>query len=257
MPSLVPSAKRLVDDGFSIPTGQYVHGQTFESNVPFVLRFMIDNEISGADWVEFPAAKYSVRRPAQCVTRCTLEVDVTYDNLVHHECTGIWSTIAPIRILSFDIECQGRKGHFPDAQFDPVIQIANVVMIQGQEQPLIRSVFTLNTCLPIVGANVNCSETEIDMLLKWRSFVIACDPDLITGYNIANFDFPYLLNRAKVSNFLSTSIIWLLINLVVIGIRESKPQTQRIEALWGLISYQRCESCDERNYFPIFCLRET
>ena len=33
--------------------------------------------------------------------------------------------------------------------------------------------------------------------MKWRAFVVACDPDLITGYNIANFDFPYLLNRAK------------------------------------------------------------
>jgi DNA polymerase delta subunit 1 len=35
------------------------------------------------------------------------------------------------------------------------------------------------------------------MLLKWRDFVNACDPDILTGYNIANFDIPYLLNRAK------------------------------------------------------------
>ncbi len=25
----------------------------------------------------------------------------------------------------------------------------------------------------------------------------AVDPDIITGYNIVNFDLPYLLNRAK------------------------------------------------------------
>ena len=24
-----------------------------------------------------------------------------------------------------------------------------------------------------------------------------CDPDIVTGYNINNFDLPYLLNRAK------------------------------------------------------------
>ena len=35
------------------------------------------------------------------------------------------------------------------------------------------------------------------MLLKWKDFVNATDPDIITGYNIANFDIPYLLNRAK------------------------------------------------------------
>ena len=89
-------------------------------------------------------------------------------------------------------------GHFPDPQFDPVIQIANTVTLQGSNVPIIRNVFTLNTCLPIVGAQVICSATEEELLMKWRSFVIACDPDLITGYNIANFDFPYLLNRAKV-----------------------------------------------------------
>ena len=198
MPSLVPGAKRLIDEGVSVAGAGYVQGQTYESNVPYVLRFMIDNNINGADWIEFPANTYRIKSPSSCVSRCTLEVDVTYNNIVSHECTGIYSTIAPIRIMSFDIECQGRKGHFPDANFDPVIQIASVVSIQGIEQPLIRSVFTLDTCLPIVGAHVDSSKTEAEMLIKWRNFLVASDPDLITGYNIANFDFPYLLNRAKV-----------------------------------------------------------
>ena len=44
---------------------------------------------------------------------------------------GEWQAIAPLRILSFDIECAGRKGHFPEANMDPVIQIANIVSVQG------------------------------------------------------------------------------------------------------------------------------
>ncbi len=35
------------------------------------------------------------------------------------------------------------------------------------------------------------------MIQKWRDFVEQVDPDLIIGYNIANFDLPYLLDRAK------------------------------------------------------------
>ena len=31
----------------------------------------------------------------------------------------------------------------------------------------------------------------------WSDFVQEVDPDIITGYNIINFDIPYLLNRAK------------------------------------------------------------
>lgn len=39
---------------------------------------------------------------------------------------------------------------------------------------------------------------------SWSEFVQEVDPDLITGYNIVNFDMPYLINRAvtlKVNTF--------------------------------------------------------
>lgn len=35
------------------------------------------------------------------------------------------------------------------------------------------------------------------MLKKWREFVSIVDPDLIIGYNITNFDFPYLIDRGS------------------------------------------------------------
>lgn len=43
-----------------------------------------------------------------------------------------------------------------------------------------------------------------ELLDKWSSFIREVDPDILTGYNINNFDIPYLLNRAhhlKVKNF--------------------------------------------------------
>ena len=51
--------------------------------------------------------------------------------------------IAPVRILSFDIECAAEKGTFPEAQRDPVIQIANVAVLQGETEPFVKNVFTL------------------------------------------------------------------------------------------------------------------
>jgi DNA polymerase elongation subunit (family B) len=42
--------------------------------------------------------------------------------------------MAPLRILSFDIECAGRKGIFPEPDKDPVIQIASVVKVQGKNK---------------------------------------------------------------------------------------------------------------------------
>jgi DNA polymerase delta subunit 1 len=54
-----------------------------------------------------------------------------FDAFKSHAPDGEWSKIAPLRILSFDIECAGRKGIFPEATIDPVIQIANMVTVQG------------------------------------------------------------------------------------------------------------------------------
>ena len=54
----------------------------------------------------------------------------------------------------------------------------------------------LNTCLPILGAHVFTYPSEDQLLLAWQRLVLAYDPDLLTGYNIMNFDIPYLYDRA-------------------------------------------------------------
>ena len=35
------------------------------------------------------------------------------------------------------------------------------------------------------------------MLQRWRDLVVESDPDIIIGYNIVNFDLPYLIQRAE------------------------------------------------------------
>lgn len=60
------------------------------------------------------------------------------------------------------------QGHFPEADKDPVIQIANIVTVQGAEEPIVRNVMTLDTCAPIVGAEVMSFSSE-DQLLRVSS----------------------------------------------------------------------------------------
>lgn len=47
----------------------------------------------------------------------------SYTDLISHVPEGEFSKMAPFRILSFDIECAGRKGLFPEPTHDPVIQV--------------------------------------------------------------------------------------------------------------------------------------
>ncbi|KAJ1460963.1 DNA polymerase family B-domain-containing protein [Pelagophyceae sp. CCMP2097] len=198
LPGMIPPMKKVLGDGVPIPGQGRLQLRTYESNVPFVLRFMIDMGITGCSWLELPRGSFSERKPTEKKSRCQREVDVVFDSVVAHAPEGAWSKLAPIRILAFDIECAGRKGHFPDALHDPVIQISCVVHEQGRANSVVDAIFTLKGCLPINGAEVVTSATENDMLLKWASFVRAVDPDIITGYNTQNFDIPYVLKRAKV-----------------------------------------------------------
>ena len=55
---------------------------------------------------------------------------------------------------------------------------------------------TLDTCAPIIGSDVISCDNEKLLLERWAEFVREVDPDIITGYNINNFDAPYLINRA-------------------------------------------------------------
>lgn len=57
--------------------------------------------------------------------------------------------------------------------------------------------FTLNTCAHIVGSQVLEFKDERTLLLEWAKFIEKVDPDLVIGYNIVNFDLPYLIDRAK------------------------------------------------------------
>ena len=208
LPKLIAPCKRLLEREVILPEFNNHTYSAFESNIDFDIRFMVDRSVVGCSWIELPPKTWKLRgrygHKLPLTTRCQLEVDVAWDTFVTHAPEGEWLKVAPFRILSFDIECAGRKGIFPEPNHDPVIQIANMVIKQGDPEPFLRNIFTLDTCAPIVGSQVLSFEKESVLLEKWADFVRQLDPDIFTGYNINNFDFPYLINRArhlKVSNF--------------------------------------------------------
>uniref|UniRef100_A0A7N6C4M1 DNA polymerase n=1 Tax=Anabas testudineus TaxID=64144 RepID=A0A7N6C4M1_ANATE len=189
MPRLIAPAKRLLEQGLKFGPFPLQSYPSYEANIDFEIRFMVDSDVVGCCWIELPKGKYRV-------SLCQYEVDVGWTDLISHPAEGDWQRIAPLRVLSFDIECAGRKGIFPEPDKDPVIQIASMVQRQGETEPFIRTVFTLQSCASIVGSQILCFTQERQLLQSWAEFLRTVDPDIITGYNIQNFDFPYLLNRA-------------------------------------------------------------
>lgn len=90
LPGLIPTLKRIMEGGIQLPgievtnqeatstgmvgedskLGRMTKFAAFECNVPFVLRFMVDWDISGAGWLTLPAEVYQIREECNKMTHC-------------------------------------------------------------------------------------------------------------------------------------------------------------------------------------------
>jgi len=127
---------------------------------------MIDRDITGMSWLRLKAGRYTRREEKFKMSRCQLELDISYRDVVPLPSEGEWLKIAPLRILSFDIECSSKRG-FPQAKRNPVIQIGNYCKIHRESTHEFKKIFTLKSCTNIVGSDIHSFETEKEMLLSW------------------------------------------------------------------------------------------
>ena len=250
-PSLVNTARKILETRFQFGKYKSRNYQTFESNMTFIVRMMIDLKISGCNWIELPVGTYRELSRDEMTSTVQREFYICYNSLKSHS-TSTRSGIGKFVIQSFDIECMGRKGHFPDPIHDPVIQIGNSVYVQGTSVDKIsKTIFVLDGCTAITGTNVKSFKSEEEMLLAWARYTVTMDADIWTGYNIQDFDVPYLLNRAKALGISSQfSLLGKIRNdratmktstftSAAFGTRESVHTTVRGRVMMDMIQYMR------------------
>jgi DNA polymerase delta subunit 1 len=99
--------------------------------------------------------------------------------------------------MSFDIECYSSTGAFPDPKnpHDVVFQIGMTTKEFGKEGFLDRKCLCLKQT---AGTDVECFETEKELLKAFEKYLIKIDPDIITGWNIFGFDLEFLIIRATI-----------------------------------------------------------
>jgi DNA polymerase delta subunit 1 len=167
--------------------------KNYESNIDPVLRFMHCSGISSTGWI----------RPEVCEPDVGSSCDLNY-------WVPIWQNVkpvarddlAPLRIMSFDIECYSSTGAFPDPRNpnDVIFQIGMTTKAFGSDAFLDR------TCLCFKETDGHPSfATERELLEAFQKHLIKVDPDIITGWNIFGFDLEFLHMRA-VRNGVST--VW-------------------------------------------------
>lgn len=163
-----------------------LHGcKVYESSIDPVLRFMHLTKITSAGWLN----------PGLCEPDADTTCDV---KLWSHDWRLIQPVqrddIAPLRIMSFDIECYSKTGAFPrpDNQDDVIFQIGMTTREFGKG-------YIDKTCLCLKETTGYPSfKTEKELLEAFQTYIIKMDPDIMTGWNIFGFDLEYLINRATI-----------------------------------------------------------
>jgi DNA polymerase I len=156
----------------------------YETDILFKNRFLIDMNLGGMSWADVPLPEWvgSKAGPDAPLVNADLIRPVKQE------------ANAPLRFMSFDIECLPLHGEMPKAEVSPVILISMAFEpnYKGQKD------------LVLVGKNINCPredvqicQDEYDLLSRFASIIRDFDPDIVAGYNSNEFDFPYLFERTK------------------------------------------------------------
>lgn len=155
--------------------------QVYEANIDPVLRFMHETGISSTGWVEIPDGV----EQGTIITRSMVK---PIDR----------SDIAPIRIMSLDIECYSDDHSFPDPrrQGDCVFQIAMTTRSWGSE-----TIDETLLCISEFG-------TEKALLEAFGKKLRQIDPDVITGWNIFGFDLEFLYKRLVITKASPLAYHW-------------------------------------------------
>ena len=167
----------------------------YESDILFRNRFLVDMNLGGFQWVE------AQEDPSVDREHLLSEIPIKADTIICAKSVTPLDRIsnASLRFLSFDIECLPDRGNMPTPDKSPVILVSfafepawegkNTLVLAGKPKP--------------DGFNYDVGDTvwlkdENELLAKTFELINQYDPDIITGYNISDFDIPYLLERTAV-----------------------------------------------------------
>jgi DNA polymerase elongation subunit (family B) len=92
--------------------------------------------------------------------------------------------------------------YFPKLEGDKVTFIGSTFMNYGDSEPNMNHCIVLNTCskLPMENTVIESYKTEKEVLIAWQKMIQREDPDIIIGYNIFGFDYPFMFHRAEENN---------------------------------------------------------
>ena len=164
--------------------------EIYEESVDLVTQFLDLLNLSGCSWICARGGTRTQRCHADVEFECDI-ADVRLDDK---------STIAPLLISSFDIECVSADDAFPTPEKpgDAVVVIGVVHWYYGTPLDTARRVaFCTGPCDDADGVDVRHCKSEAELLREFRDHLtVETNPDVLLSYNGLAFDWSYLWKRA-------------------------------------------------------------
>jgi len=158
-------------------------GKCYEADVLFKYRFMVDHGLKGMCWAELEGDPITTSVSKISCMKVKHIVPVTH------------TTQIPLRHLCIDIEClMTDLNRAPDAKRDPIIAIGMAFLPTYQKY---QSLVLVAKPASINAEGARWFSGEKDLLENFLKIIEEFDPDIMTGYNINGFDFPYLVERLR------------------------------------------------------------
>jgi len=160
--------------------------QVFEADILFKYRFMADHDISGMRWYRVTGngiGTNTVKNVMKITADKFEELDVE-ENM-------------RFKYMSIDIEVVSGEGGLPEPQEDPIILISMYFYpaFNGRNSMVLAAKKIRNPDDDVFGFL-----SEKEMLKEFINIIDRFDPDIILGYNINNFDLPYIETRLRKNN---------------------------------------------------------
>ena len=153
----------------------------YEADIMYKYRFMVDHNIHGMQWIDVEGEKTWTSTSKFPVYR-----GKKIEPLDMH-------VQEPLKYMAFDIECVSLdERRAPDSKKD------RIIMISAAFEPSFKGRKNLVfVAKKILSDSVESFSSEKEMLEGFVNAVKSYDPDVLIGYNLNDFDMPWILDRCE------------------------------------------------------------
>jgi len=178
-PSKVPSIREEL-------TKNKLVEKVFEADILFKNRFMADFGLHGMKWVHVEGRSTNTN---------TVKTNLVVEAKTLKELED--QTLPQLKYMSIDIETIASGESKPNPKKDQIIMIGLSFSPPYKDK---KSLVLVAKPIKVESKHVLFFSGEKEMLEEFVKIVEGYDPDILVGYNINNFDLPFVLERMSANN---------------------------------------------------------